>query len=147
MQGIPAGTYTAHAIAHDQGLNATQSATVTFTVVEGAGTTDPTTDPTNVTTDPSGDPTADPQTTGSGSDSMSGGETDPTAGSAEGGEAEGGAEDGGQQPFESGPALPPDYGQDGEGDSCSVAPRPVSTASLLLLALALVGRRRSRRAA
>ena len=148
VQGIPAGTYTAHAIAHDQGLNATQSATVTFTVVEGAGTTDPTTDPTNVTTDPSGDPTADPPTTGSGgSDSMSGGETDPTAGSAEGGEAEGGAEEGGQQPpFESGPALPPDYGQASEGDSCSVAPRPVPTASLLLLALALVGRRRRRRA-
>ncbi len=150
VQGIPAGTYTAYAIAHDQGLNATQSATVTFTVVEGAGTTDPTTDPTTATTDPTNvttDPSGDPLTSSGGSDSMSGGDTDPTTG-AEGGGAEGGAEDSSPQPpFESGPALPPDYGQDGEGGSCTVAPRPVPTASLLLLALALVGRRRSRRAA
>jgi hypothetical protein len=167
VQGIPAGTYTASAIATDPSLNTTQSAIVTFTVVESAGTTDPTTDPTSATTDPTSattdptsvttDPTsvttgptsttADPGTTGAGSDSdgdsATGFETEaPTTGG--GGEV--GGDDstsaGGIPPFESGPALPPDYGQEGEGDSCSVAPRPVPTASLLVLVLALVGRRR-----
>jgi hypothetical protein len=147
VQGIPAGTYTAHAIATDQGLNTTQIATVTFTVVEGAATTDPTTDPTNVTTDPSGDPTLDPETTGVGTDSdgdsATGFETTPTTSGGEaGGDGPASEDEGGIPPFESGPALPPDYGQEGEGDSCSVAPRPVPTASLLVLVLALVGRRR-----
>ncbi|HEY0135114.1 MAG TPA: Ig-like domain-containing protein, partial [Nannocystis sp.] len=147
VQSIPAGTYTVHAIATDPSANATQSATVTFTVVEGAATTDPTTDPTNVTTDPSGDPTNDPQTTGFGSDSdgdsATGFETEtPTTGGDEVGGGDGSASEGGIPPFETGPALPPDYGQDDEGDSCSVAPRPVPTASLLVLLLALVGRRR-----
>jgi hypothetical protein len=143
LDNVPAGTYTTYAIARDFAGNQTQSAEVTFTVVQGSGTTDPTGDPTTATTDPTTDPTADPTldppTTESDSDSATGGiDTTPT----EGGEASGGgSDDDGPDPFESGPALPPDYGQDSEG-SCTVAPRPVPTASLMLLVLALVGRRR-----
>ncbi len=154
LQGIPAGTYTTHAIASDQSGNVTQSATVTFTVVEGA-TTDPTTDPTNVTTDPTTATTAstastDPDITGtSGGGTGTGEDSTPTEGGGDefGDETANGGESGGlPPPFESGPALPPGYGQADEGDSCSVTPQPVPSGSLLVLALALIGRRRRRAA-
>lgn len=155
LQGIPAGTYTTYAIATDPSNNVTQSATVTFTVVEGA-TTDPTGDPSDPS-DPSNgpsDPTLDPEMSGGtggtdgtgGTGGATGFETTPTTSGDEGGDETGGDGTGITPPFESGPALPPDYGQSDDGGSCSVVPRPVSSASLLVLALALIGRRRRRTA-
>lgn len=143
LNGVPAGDYTVWAVATDSSQNVTKSAEVHFTVggnenPDPTATTDPTTDPT-ATTDPT-----DPSGTG-GSDSNS---STPTEGggsaSASAGE-EGGLDTGGfESGIESGQALPPGYGQDGEG-ACSVAPRTGPTASLFALALLGLGRRRRAR--
>ncbi len=140
LDGVPAGDYTAWVVATDSSQNTTKSAEVHFTV-QGAGnpsTTEPAT---------TGDPT-DPTNgdTGTGGDSNSSTPTD--GGSASAGESESGlsgGEAGGSDSFDSGPALPPGYGQDGEG-GCTVAPRAVPTAGLLVLVLAGLGRRRRRAA-
>ncbi len=141
VQSIPAGNYCFKATAHDLANNTADSNQVCVTVVEGSDpdpTTDPTTDPTNGT-----NPTTDPQGTDSDGDSL-GGSDDTGVGSN--GEDTGGdsvpTSDGDSVSGGSLPGLPPDYGEDEEG-GCRVAP-PVPTASLVILALLGLGRRRRR---
>ena len=141
VQSIPAGNYCFKATARDLANNTADSNQVCVTVVEGSDpdpTTDPTTDPTNGT-----DPTTDPQGTDSNGDSL-GGSDDTGVGSN--GEESGGdsvpTSDGDSVSGGSLPGLPPDYGEDEDG-GCRVAP-PVPTASLVILALLGLGRRRRR---
>jgi hypothetical protein len=141
LDGVPAGSYTVWAVATDSAQNTTKSVEVHFTVggSENPSTTEPAT-------------TADPPETSNGEgdtggDSNSSAPTEGTASASVG--DEGGLDTGGDTDqgsgIGSGPALPPGYGQDGEG-GCRVAPRTVPLAGLLVLVLAGLGRRRRRAA-
>lgn len=138
VASIPAGNYCFKATAHDLANNATDSAEVCISVVNPADPPPSTTNDTNDTNDSSDPP--DPPSTDSDGDSLSGG--DDTA-------ADSGADS--DTPTSDGlggdgggiPGLPPDFGQDDDDSGCRVAP-PLPTASLLVLALVGLGRRRRR---
>lgn len=147
LEGVPAGNYTVWAVATDTSQNQSKSAEVHFTVM-GNENPDPST---------TGQPgtSADPPDTGA-DDGTTGGDSNSSAPTEGGGDVsvsvgdDGGLSTGGEAGFESGvgsgPALPPGYGQDGEGGGCRVAPRSVPLAGLLVVVLAGLGRRRRRAA-
>jgi len=132
----PAGAYCFTARALDLANNQADSNKVCVTVTENS---EPEPDP-----DPTPDP--EPPTTSAGD---TGGDSDSSASAgSSGGDDDGGGPISGDEPApDSGsagnPALPPGYGQDGEG-ACSVRARPLPVSGLLLL---LLGLRRRRRAA
>ncbi len=136
---VPAGTYVTYAVAVDAAGNEGVSTPVNFTVVQqGLPDPDPDPDP-DPTADPDPDPTANPDP-----------DPDPTADPNETNDSvptesdgdDSGDDDSGINPtFDSGPALPPGYGQEGEG-ACSVTTRSLPLAGLWALALLLCGRRR-----
>jgi hypothetical protein len=141
VQGIPAGNYCFTATARDLADNTADSNQVCVTVVEGGDPPESTTsdsDPTNPTTDPPG--------TDSDGDSLTGG--DDTGNGSNGDDDTGGDSvptSDGEDSVSGGslPGLPPDFGQEDENGGCRVA-APVPAASLMLLALLGLGRRRRR---
>lgn len=136
---IPAGAYCFTAKAFDLANNQADSNEVCITVTENnEPNPDPTADP-----EPDPDPTADPPTTSAGD---TGGDSDSSASAGSTGVGDDGGLDSGGEPSPDSasagnPALPPGYGQDGEG-ACSVQSRPLPVTGLLLLLLGVIGRRR-----